>query len=182
MPRSRHTPAKSGHGGTTTIIPTSSRGAVAAPRTPKSPAAAQTKRKSTGSSPPKSKSKSKRSGSNKVAVSGDLDARRRMALRDLWQQYKLFDGKLMIPKLSFARVWRNLMQAVADEIQPDRRWQAQAIALLQEQTENYITRLLTDALECAHHAKRVTVMARDIHLTLRLYERNPSGRPGVTHF
>ena len=48
------------------------------------------------------------------------------------------------------------------------RFQSTAIAALQEAAENYIVGLLDDVNLLAIHARRVTIMPRDIRLTLRI--------------
>ena len=48
------------------------------------------------------------------------------------------------------------------------RFQSNAIAALQEATENFIVGLFEDVNLLAVHGKRVTVMPRDIRLTLRI--------------
>ena len=47
-------------------------------------------------------------------------------------------------------------------------FQSTAIAALQEAAENFIVRLFEDVNLLAVHAKRVTVMPRDIRLALRI--------------
>jgi len=53
------------------------------------------------------------------------------------------------------------------------RWQSSAILALQEATEAYLVHLFEDANLCAIHAKRVTIMQRDIQLARRI--RGPWG-------
>lgn len=48
------------------------------------------------------------------------------------------------------------------------RWQAAALQALQEACESYLTHLFEDANLCALHAKRVTIMVRDIQLARRV--------------
>ena len=50
----------------------------------------------------------------------------------------------------------------------DFRWQSQALQALQEAAEAYIVYLFEDANLCAIHAKRVTVMKKDIQLARRI--------------
>lgn len=42
------------------------------------------------------------------------------------------------------------------------------ISALQEITESYLTRLFEDTNLCALHAKRVTIMPKDLQMALRL--------------
>lgn len=70
--------------------------------------------------------------------------------------------KLSIPKLSFARLVREIFQNFKTEY----RVQAVALEALQEAMEWYIVKLLSDANRCCAHAGRVTLQPRDIHLVL----------------
>lgn len=53
------------------------------------------------------------------------------------------------------------------------RWQASAIAALQEAAEAQLVGLFEDANICAIHGKRVTIMPKDLQLARRIrgYER-----------
>ncbi|RUP47330.1 hypothetical protein BC936DRAFT_145851 [Jimgerdemannia flammicorona] len=48
------------------------------------------------------------------------------------------------------------------------RWQSSAILALQESAEAYLVHLFEDANLCAIHAKRVTIMQKDIQLARRI--------------
>jgi histone H3 len=48
------------------------------------------------------------------------------------------------------------------------RFQAAALDALQEACEAYLVGLFEDTNLCAIHAKRVTIMPRDIHLARRI--------------
>ncbi|CAI8048942.1 Histone H3-like centromeric protein A [Geodia barretti] len=48
------------------------------------------------------------------------------------------------------------------------RWQKAAIECLQEASEAYLVHLLSDAYLCSVHARRVTLMPRDVRLIRRL--------------
>jgi len=48
------------------------------------------------------------------------------------------------------------------------RFQSTAIAALQEAAEAYLVSLFEDVNLCAIHAKRVTIMVRDIQLARRI--------------
>ena len=54
-------------------------------------------------------------------------------------------------------------------IQNDFRIQAVAVQGLQEVAEAYLVGLFKDSNLCAIHAKRVTIMPRDIHLARRIH-------------
>lgn len=48
------------------------------------------------------------------------------------------------------------------------RWQSQAIQALQEAAEAFLVHLFEDVNLCAIHAKRVTIMQKDIQLARRI--------------
>lgn len=56
------------------------------------------------------------------------------------------------------------------------RWQSSAILALQEAAEAYLVHLFEDSNLCAVHAKRVTLMVKDMQLARRL--RGPWGGLG----
>ncbi len=48
------------------------------------------------------------------------------------------------------------------------KFQRNAVTAIQEATENYLVGLFEDANACALHAKRVTIMQKDVELCRRL--------------
>lgn len=66
----------------------------------------------------------------------------------------------MIPRLPFQRVIREILQ----EFGVDFRLQGQAIEALRESSELYLVQMFSDALRCMIHAKRATLLIRDIQL------------------
>ena len=50
----------------------------------------------------------------------------------------------------------------------EKRWQADALLALQEACEFYMVHLFEDSNLCAIHAKRVTIMVKDIQLARRI--------------
>lgn len=48
------------------------------------------------------------------------------------------------------------------------RWQTQAIQALQESCEAFMVHLFEDTNLCAIHAKRVTIMQKDVQLARRI--------------
>ena len=54
----------------------------------------------------------------------------------------------------------------------DMRFQSAAIMALQEAAEAYLVTLFEDTLLCAIHAKRVTVMPKDMQLARRIRGEN----------
>ena len=55
-----------------------------------------------------------------------------------------------------------------DERAGDIRFQSQALLALQEASEAHIVGLFEDTNLCAIHAKRVTIMKKDIQLAIRI--------------
>ena len=85
-----------------------------------------------------------------------------VALKDI----RHFQGStaLLIRKLPFQR----LVREIAQDYKTDLRFQSAAILCLQEATEAYLVRLFDDANLCAIHARRVTIMPKDILLARRI--------------
>ena len=67
-------------------------------------------------------------------------------------------------KIACARLFREL----CDKEKTGLRWQASAIAALQEGFEDYLVQLFHDTVLAAIHGKRKTVMPKDIHLVRQL--------------
>lgn len=72
--------------------------------------------------------------------------------------------ELLIRKLPFQR----LVREITASINPELRFQSSALLALQEACEAYTVGLFEDTNLCAIHAKRVTIMAKDIQLARRL--------------
>ncbi|KAJ7094671.1 histone H3 [Mycena belliarum] len=137
---------------------------------PSSPAKKKklTARKSTGGKPPR-----------KSAAANEPPAPRKkrfrpgtVALREIRKYQKSTD--LLLRKLPFARLVREIASEMTtdmnDNYEPGAglRWQSTALMALQEATEAYLVHLFEDANLCAIHAKRVTIMQRDIQLARRI--------------
>jgi len=88
------------------------------------------------------------------------------ALREIRKYQKSCD--LLIPALPFSRLIREVAQSVLGYSMPDVRFQSSAIMALQEAAEAYLVTLFEDTVLCAIHAKRVTIMARDMQLARRI--------------
>ena len=71
---------------------------------------------------------------------------------------------LLIRRLPFQR----LVREIAQDFKTDLRFQSVAILCLQEATEAHLIGLLEDSNLCAIHARRVTIMPRDIKLARRI--------------
>lgn len=86
-----------------------------------------------------------------------------IALREIRRYQK--STELLIRKLPFQRLVREIAQ---DLVIQDVRFQAAAIAALQEAAEAFLVGLFEDTNLCAIHAKRVTIMPKDIQLARRI--------------
>ena len=73
--------------------------------------------------------------------------------------------ELLIRKLPFQQLVREITQDMAKE---PLRWQSQALGALQEATEAYLVGLFADTNLCCIHAKRVTILPKDIQLARRI--------------
>merc|ERR1711972_907837 len=85
-----------------------------------------------------------------------------VALREIRKYQK--STELLIRKLPFQRLIRELSQDLRTEL----RFQSQAVLALQEAAEAYLVGLFEDTNLCAIHAKRVTIMPKDMQLARRL--------------
>jgi histone H3 len=86
----------------------------------------------------------------------------RGALREISKYQKTTD--LLIRKLPFQR----LVREIANEFRTDLRFQGSAVLALQEASEAYMAGLFGDTNLCAIHAKRVTIMPKDLQLARRI--------------
>ncbi|CAL0318985.1 unnamed protein product [Lupinus luteus] len=85
-----------------------------------------------------------------------------VALREIRKYQK--STELLIQKLPFQR----LVREIAQTMKTDLRFQSHAVLALQEASEAYLVGLFEDTNLCAIHAKRVTIMPKDIHLARRI--------------
>jgi histone H3 len=85
-----------------------------------------------------------------------------VALREIRKYQRSSD--LLIKKLPFSR----LVREIAQEIKNDVRMQSAAILALQEAAEAYLVSLFEDSNLCAIHAKRVTIMPKDMQLARKI--------------
>ena len=85
-----------------------------------------------------------------------------VALREIRRYQK--STELLIRKLPFQR----LVREIAQEFKSDLRFQGSAVLALQEAAEAYLVGLFEDTNLCAIHAKRVTIMPKDIQLARRI--------------
>ena len=85
-----------------------------------------------------------------------------VALREIRKYQRTTE--LLIRKLPFQR----LVREIAQEFKHELRFQGTAILALQEASEAYLVGLFEDTNLCAIHAKRVTIMPKDIALARRI--------------
>jgi histone H3 len=126
----------------------------------------QTARKSTGGKAPRKALATKAARKSAPATGGVKKPHRyrpgTVALREIRKFQK--STELLLRKLPFQR----LVREIAQDFKSDLRFQSSAILALQEAAESYIIGLFEDTNLCAIHAKRVTIMPRDIHLARRI--------------
>jgi histone H3 len=85
-----------------------------------------------------------------------------VALREIRQYQK--SGALLLRKLPFQRLVREIAQSVRSEL----RFQSSAVLAIQEAAEEYLVHLFEDTQLVALHAKRVTIMPKDMQLARRI--------------
>jgi histone H3 len=85
-----------------------------------------------------------------------------VALREIRRYQK--STELLIRQLPFQR----LVREIAQDFKTDFRFQSSAVMALQEASEAYLVGLFEDTNLCTIHAKRVTIMPKDIQLARRI--------------
>jgi histone H3 len=127
----------------------------------------QTARKSTGGKAPRmqlaTKAKRKHAGQGGLLKKPHRYRPGTVALREIRKYQKSTD--LLIKKLPFQRLVREVAKDVVGD---DIRFQSTAILALQEASEAFLVGLFEDTNLCAIHAKRVTIMPKDIQLARRI--------------
>ncbi|PIC39667.1 hypothetical protein B9Z55_011282 [Caenorhabditis nigoni] len=126
----------------------------------------QTARKSTAGKAPR-KNLATKSARKAAPVAGGVKKPHRfrkgtVALREIRRYQK--STELLVRKLPFQR----LVREIAQEFKTDLRFQSAAIGALQEASESYLVGLFEDTNLCAIHAKRVTIMPKDMQLARRI--------------
>jgi histone H3 len=127
----------------------------------------QTARKSTGGKAP-SKALATMAARRSAPATGGCKKPRRfrpgtVALREI-RKYQKSD-KLLLRKLPFQRLVREVVQ---DNFPKDLRLTSHALMAIQEASEAYLVGLFEDTNLCAIHAKRVTIMPKDMMLARRI--------------
>ena len=134
-----------------------------------------TARKSTGGKAPRKHLLATKAARKSAPATGGVKKPHRfrpgtVALREIRRYQKTTE--LLIRKLPFQRLVREIAQDAGTTTfggQPgELRFQRQAILALQEASEAYLVGLFEDTNLCAIHAKRVTVMGKDMQLARRI--------------
>ena len=131
----------------------------------------QTARKSTGGKAPRKNLAAKAARRSEPSTGGVKKAKRwrpgTVALREIRRYQK--STELLIRKLPFQRLVKEVAQDMGREV----RFQSHAIMALQEASEAYLVSLFEDTNLCAVHAKRVTIMPKDMTLARRIRGERP---------
>lgn len=86
-----------------------------------------------------------------------------VALREIRKYQK--STELLIRKLPFQRLVREIAQYLSTSTL---RFQSSAVLALQDAAESYLVQLFEDTNLAAIHAKRVTIMPKDLQLARRI--------------
>ena len=134
------------------------------------PATTTTSRPSTGGKKPKQRSNIPRAANISGPSPGKRMKRYRpgtVALREIRQFQKGYD--LLIPRLPFARLVKEIAQNLSRTYNiQGLRFQSAALMAMQEAAEAYLVALMEDTVLCCIHARRVTIMPRDMTLARRI--------------
>eukprot|EP00804_Cyclotella_cryptica_P003869 CCRYP_015750-RA/>CCRYP_015750-RA protein AED:0.06 eAED:0.02 QI:0/-1/0/1/-1/0/1/0/139 len=132
----------------------------------------QTARKSTGGKALRKQLGTKAARKSAPAAGGCKKPHRyrpgTVALREICKYQKSTD--LLICKLPF----QCFLREVTQDFRGDMHYTATALAASQEASEAYLIGLMEDTNLCAIHARRVTIMPKDMQLSRRIrkeYER-----------
>ena len=130
----------------------------------------QTARKSTGGKAPRKQLATKAARKSAPATGGVKKPHRyrpgTVALREIRKYQK--STALLIRKLPFQLPFQRLVREIAQDFKTDQHFQSSAVLVLQEAAEAYLVGLFEDTNLCAIHAKRVTIMPKDIQLARRI--------------
>jgi histone H3 len=127
----------------------------------------QTARKSTGGKAPRKALAGKAARKAGPGTKGNTRKPYRyrpgtVALRDI-RKYQNSTHKLLRK-----RPFQRLIREIAERVKSDLKFQASALLAIQEASEYYLVGLFEDTNLCAIHAKRVTIMPKDIQLARRI--------------
>ena len=126
----------------------------------------QTARQSTGGKTPRKQLATKAARKSAPSTGGVKKPHRyrpgTVALREIRRYQKSTD--LLLRKLPFQRFVRE----IAQDFKQDLRFQGSAVLALQEAAEAHNIGIFEDTNLCAIHAKRVTIMPKDVQLVQRI--------------
>ncbi|XP_072993479.1 histone H3-like centromeric protein CENH3 isoform X1 [Typha latifolia] len=86
-----------------------------------------------------------------------------VALREIRKLQK--SCKLVLPFAPFVRIVKEITSFYSRDVS---RWTGEALVAMQEATECHMQELFEDAYLCTIHAKRVTLMQKDLQLARRI--------------
>lgn len=109
----------------------------------------------------RSKAKPKKSGGQVYFIG----KQKYIISRKIWKQIRYYQKQteILIPKASFARVVREILQDLRSR-QEYFKFQMTALQALQEASEMYLTELFSDSQLLSNHAKRATIKDTDMQL------------------
>ncbi|CAG7896253.1 unnamed protein product [Brassica rapa] len=116
----------------------------------------QTARKSTGGKAPRKQLATKAARKSAPATGG------------VKKPHRFRPGTVALQHLIRKLPFQRLVREIAQDFKTDLRFQSSAVAALQEAAEAYLVGLFEDTNLCAIHAKRVTIMPKDIQLARRI--------------
>ncbi len=85
-----------------------------------------------------------------------------VALREIRRYQK--STELLLRVAPFQR----LIREICENYKSDVRWQSSALLAMQEAAEAYMVGVFEDTNQCAIHAKRQTITAKDMQLAMRI--------------
>ena len=122
--------------------------------------------------------KTGRHSSSKAPKNVAIKAAKKMISKDLNKKKRSHPGAVAMAEIKFLQrstelllrkaPFQLLVRDVAQANRSDLRFQSSAIAALQEACEAYLVGLFEDTNLCAIHAKRVTIMPKDMQLARRI--------------
>uniref|UniRef100_A0A8C1A2X4 Core Histone H2A/H2B/H3 domain-containing protein n=1 Tax=Cyprinus carpio carpio TaxID=630221 RepID=A0A8C1A2X4_CYPCA len=113
----------------------------------------QTARKSTGGKAPRKQLATKAARKSAPATGG------------VKKPHRYRPGTVALREI---RRYQKSTELIAQDFKTDLRFQSSAVMALQEASEAYLVGLFEDTNLCAIHAKRVTIMPKDIQLARRI--------------
>ncbi|VEN40438.1 unnamed protein product [Callosobruchus maculatus] len=116
----------------------------------------QTARKSTGGKAPSKQLATKAARKSAPATGG------------VKKPHRYRPGTVALREIRRKLPFQRLVREIAQDFKTDLRFQSSAVMALQEASEAYLVGLFEDTNLCAIHAKRVTIMPKDIQLARRI--------------